>query len=248
MKIDRETRDTGTRIVDCAEALFAQKGYDGTSTRELARAAGVSIQTLHYHGKGKLGLYNQVLERSVIPVTNMINRHVQEMLGLDLADSRVLNHALARLIDELFDVLYANPHFPLLFFRQWLEQDPERRRVEWERVAPYLGAWTGQVEARVNQERLSGIDLPLAFISLSMVYWGLTSNPAFIGGVLALDPESPEYLERLKDHAKQMTSRLLGRGDPPKPKRKAKNVKRSEGPKPGPGARGKKPARKNPRA
>jgi len=204
-----EKINTVERILQSAETLFARQGFDATSTRQIAAKAQISIQTLHYHCGTKKDLYHQILERSVIPVNNMINRHVQEMLKLDLNDEEVLKNSINGLIDELFDVLYENPNFPLLFFRQWLESDSELRRVEWEQLVPYLRKWLMQVESGVDRDRLLGIDLPLTFISLSILYWGLFSNREFISAFLNMDALSPEYMERLKAHAKEVTQRLL---------------------------------------
>ncbi len=205
-------KETVDRILDAAEHLFARQGYDGTSTRQIAGEAGTSIQTLHYHFGSKKDLYNQVLERSVLPVNNMINKHIQKMLTPEINRESVLKKAIDELIDELFDVLHENPSFPLLFFRQWLEQDPELRRVEWEKLVPELRKWIMQAEQIVDKERLRGIDLPLTLVSLSMLYWGLFTNQKFISDFLNMDGDSHEYMERLKAHSKEVTARLLSTG------------------------------------
>jgi AcrR family transcriptional regulator len=207
--------DTAGRILDRAEALFARRGFDGTSTRQIAAEAGISIQTLHYHCDGKLNLYHKVLERSMVPVTSMINEHVQRMLGIDLNDAGALQGAIDSFIDELFDMLHHHPQYPPLFLRQWLEQEPDLRRVEWEHLVPILKYWADRVEAQVDEGRRGGTDIPLLFLSLSWIYWGLLVNPDFTGAFLGVDPDSPEYLERLKRHARQMTGRMLGSPESP---------------------------------
>lgn len=55
--------DTRERILEEALPLFAQHGYAGTSTRMIAKAAGVNVATLAYYFQGKEGLYFAVLER-----------------------------------------------------------------------------------------------------------------------------------------------------------------------------------------
>jgi AcrR family transcriptional regulator len=202
--------DTSQRILDAAERLFALYGFHGTSTRRIAAAAGISIQTLHYHCENKLNLYHMVLKRSVIPVTRMIDHHIQEMFSQDISDDRVLRQYSDLIIDELFNVVNENHNYAPLFLRQWLEQDSELRRVEQEELMPSLSEWVRRAEAAVNGERRSGIDLPLVLLSLSWIYWGLNVSPQFIGALLGVDPESPEYRHRLKEHAKNITERILG--------------------------------------
>jgi len=210
MSNQADKTDTLQRILDAAERLFAQHGFHGTSTRQIAAEAGISIQTLHYHCENKPNLYHMVLKRSVIPVTRMIDHHVQPMLAQNLSDDSVLREYTDRIIDELFNVLSENPNYALLFLRQWLEQDTELRKVEQEELMPSISEWVKQVEANVNGERRYGIDLPLVLLSLSWIYWGLNVSPQFIGSLLGFDPESPEYRHRLKEHAKNITERILG--------------------------------------
>jgi AcrR family transcriptional regulator len=216
--------DTLKRILDAAEKLFAQRGFHGTSTRQIATEAGISIQTLHYHCENKLNLYHMVLRRSVIPVTRMIDDHVQTMLSQDISDDRVLREFTDRIIDELFNVVGENPNYASLFLRQWLEQDPELRKVEQEELMPSISEWVKQAEATVNGERRSGIDLPLVLLSLSWIYWGLHVSPQFIGTLLGIDPESPEYRHRLKEHAKNITERMLGSRLPGAQRKRGKSL------------------------
>jgi len=201
--------DTLERILDSAEGLFARRGFHGTSTRQIAAAAGISIQTLHYHCEGKRNLYHMVLERAVVAVTRMIESHVQEMLAQDISNDRVLSESIGQLIDELFDTVSENPNYALLFLRQWLEGDDDLRRVEREELMPRIREWVGQVERTVDRERLGEIDLALALLSLSWVYWGLNASPEFLGALLGVDPGSVELKHRLKEHAKNMTRRML---------------------------------------
>jgi AcrR family transcriptional regulator len=53
-------QDTKQKIVEASTYLFGVKGYDGTSTREIAQRAGVNIASLNYHFKSKQGLLKEV--------------------------------------------------------------------------------------------------------------------------------------------------------------------------------------------
>jgi AcrR family transcriptional regulator len=58
---------TRTRILDAARALFAERGYAGTSMRDLADALGMTKAALYYHFPGKaeilLALVEPLLDR-----------------------------------------------------------------------------------------------------------------------------------------------------------------------------------------
>ncbi len=50
------------RLLDTATELFAEKGYAGTSVREIVDRAGVSKPVLYYYFKSKEGLFYAILE------------------------------------------------------------------------------------------------------------------------------------------------------------------------------------------
>ena len=49
--------DTRARVISCALRLFGQHGFEGTSTRDIAVAAGVNAPAVHYYFSSKEGLY-----------------------------------------------------------------------------------------------------------------------------------------------------------------------------------------------
>ncbi|MFZ3072102.1 MAG: TetR/AcrR family transcriptional regulator [Thermodesulfobacteriota bacterium] len=51
------------RIVDAAENLFAKKGFKGTTTKEVAKAAGISEAVIFRHFADKSGLYAAIINR-----------------------------------------------------------------------------------------------------------------------------------------------------------------------------------------
>lgn len=62
---DRDTPDRSTpeRILDAAEALFSEHGYDGVSTRAITDLAGVRLNLLSYHFGSKEKLFQAVIDR-----------------------------------------------------------------------------------------------------------------------------------------------------------------------------------------
>lgn len=54
---------TRARILDAAERLFADRGFDGVTIRQIARAAGVQLALVNFHGGAKKELFHTVVER-----------------------------------------------------------------------------------------------------------------------------------------------------------------------------------------
>lgn len=49
------------RLIEVARGLFAEKGLEGTSTRDIAKAANLNVSLISYYFGGKEGLYKAVL-------------------------------------------------------------------------------------------------------------------------------------------------------------------------------------------
>jgi len=57
--------DTRDSILDAAEILFSQRGYNGVSVREIVEQAGVNIAAVNYHFGSKMDLYVQTVRRAL---------------------------------------------------------------------------------------------------------------------------------------------------------------------------------------
>ncbi|ASM72209.1 MULTISPECIES: TetR/AcrR family transcriptional regulator [Roseobacteraceae] len=54
---------TRERVLDAAESVFANRGFDGATIRDIATEAGEPIGTIHHHGGGKEALFHQTVAR-----------------------------------------------------------------------------------------------------------------------------------------------------------------------------------------
>lgn len=58
-----ESGEARAKLLGAAEALFAERGFYGVTTREVATHAGVDDALIYYHFKNKRALFDAVLER-----------------------------------------------------------------------------------------------------------------------------------------------------------------------------------------
>ncbi len=66
-----EGRDTKERLLDAAERLFAERGFEGASLRAVTQAAGTSVSAANYHFGSKQALLRATLRRRVEPVNRL---------------------------------------------------------------------------------------------------------------------------------------------------------------------------------
>jgi AcrR family transcriptional regulator len=103
------------KILEVAEARFAQRGFAGVGMREVALAAGLGKSSLFHHFPCKAELWVAVLER----VIARIEAHVLPAL-------RVAGGPLARIeraVDALIDALAEHPATARLLLRSLVEED-----------------------------------------------------------------------------------------------------------------------------
>lgn len=60
-------------ILDHAARLFTSRGYAGTSTREIAEAAGIRQASLYYHFADKSEILSELLEQTVRPTVDKVD-------------------------------------------------------------------------------------------------------------------------------------------------------------------------------
>lgn len=90
------------QILHAAAQLFVTKGFAATSTREIADAVGIRQASLYYHFTGKDEILAELLERSVRPTVDRVERIEQlaapespetALYALALVDVRTLAEA-----------------------------------------------------------------------------------------------------------------------------------------------------------
>ncbi len=80
--------DTKARIIEAAERLFGQHGYEATSLRHVIAEAGVNLAAIHYHFGSKEELLNEIVGRFAEPV-NQRRIEFLEQLEADFAGAPI---------------------------------------------------------------------------------------------------------------------------------------------------------------
>ena len=88
-------RDTKTDILDAAERLFADKGFDGTAIREITRVANVNVAAIHYHYGTKEEVLRGVTDRIVGP----LNSRRFELLDIALDNAQPHPPSIEAILD-----------------------------------------------------------------------------------------------------------------------------------------------------
>jgi AcrR family transcriptional regulator len=103
-------------ILDAAERLFSDQGYEATSLTQVGAAAGVSRGTPGYFFRSKADLYQAVLDRSFAEVSEAVRAGRARALASNESPETILAGA----VSDYFDFLAARPNFVRLIEREAL--------------------------------------------------------------------------------------------------------------------------------
>ena len=114
-----------TRILEAATALFAQKGFEGTSIREICKKANVNLCMISYYWGGKQELYQGIIE-------NLIEKQIEYSKSFidlnkktkDMSVDECIN-LLMTIADKFVDFFYTNISTDLIVLLLKEQQKPD---------------------------------------------------------------------------------------------------------------------------
>lgn len=92
--VPRGSTATKDRMLDAAEELFMELGYEATSLRQITAAAGVNLAAVNYHFGSKEELFQAVLTRRLDPMNQervlLLSRYEQRAAPQALSCEKIL--------------------------------------------------------------------------------------------------------------------------------------------------------------
>lgn len=139
--IDARGNPVHEKLLDAAEKLFAEKGFDGTSVRDITAEAKCNIAAVNYHFGGKDKLYTEVFQRKLILLRDVRVTAVNKVMAKgDEVTIEVLLRAFGQAFFEPLIGASSGPRFIKLWLREMLDQRlPAAMFIE-ETFRPVLGS------------------------------------------------------------------------------------------------------------
>jgi AcrR family transcriptional regulator len=198
---------TAERILDAAEELFAERGYNGTTLRDVATRVGVRPPSLYNHFTSKDALYAAVLERGLGPLMVLLARSAAAPAD-EPSDP-------GRLVSEVMAILARRPGLPRLVQHETLAGG--------HRLTPILRSWIVPAFERAHElvaatpaaGRWSAEQIPLLVLAMYQIVIGYFAFASFyrdLGGKELLDAEALEAQTRF---LRELVGRLFGAGESP---------------------------------
>jgi AcrR family transcriptional regulator len=143
LAMDALSQDTKSRILDAAESLFMEHGFEATSLRQLTTAAGVNLAAVNYHFGTKEELFQAVLTRRLDPMNqeriDLLARYEQEAGARPLSCERILSAMLIPALKLSRDEKLGGKNFLRLLGRAYADPAPFIRHFLSAQYAEMIG-------------------------------------------------------------------------------------------------------------
>jgi AcrR family transcriptional regulator len=192
---------TREKILSAAKSLFEDNGFDSTSVREIAAAAGVNVALINYHFGSKEALLAALMEE----MSNLTHVKLHDINASGLEPEEKLKQTVELLVDKIFD----NKEYYQMMHRELSTiQRPElnqkigkilkRNRDEIRKIIE-----EGQQKKRFRKD----IDTELTIGTM----FGLIYQCTHAGLKLNIDKDDAAIKARVQDHMLDMLSCFLKR-------------------------------------
>ena len=196
---------TAERILDAAEALFAERGYAGTTLRDVAAAVDLRIPSLYNHFPSKDALYAAVLERGIGPVLAILRE-----FGVEDLERRDPGTVIARVMG----LLQAHPSLPRLVLHETLAGGQRLTPMLREWIAPVFGRASEMVEISPGSGRWTPEQVPLLVLAMYHMTVGYFASVALWADLNGNDLLSPSMFAQQTGLLREIVAALFP-ADPP---------------------------------
>ena len=113
-----EKTDKRTDILNAALKLFSEFGFEGTSTRQIAKESGANMAMINYYFGSKEGVFLEIMEGKISGFKSQLNQINEEQIPA--------KEKLLKVVDQYASRIFSNIDFHKMMHRELsLTQRPE---------------------------------------------------------------------------------------------------------------------------
>jgi AcrR family transcriptional regulator len=192
--------ETRERLLDAAERIFAERGFEGASMRAVTQAAGASVSAANYHFGSKEALLRATLLRRVGPLNErrLARLDALEAGGRPLELETILEIFLRPVFEEHASSVDATARFRQVAARIYSDPPDIVAAMKRELFGPILTRFVGALAAALPEKSRGEIELGFQLTVGVMVH--------VISGHLVMAPSSEDdgcecWTSRLSDES-----------------------------------------------
>lgn len=189
------------KILKAAEIVFGRRGFDGATTAEIAKVAGVAKATVHYYFKTKEELYAGVLDRILVIWAEALNE-----ISADVEPAEALRRYIAR------KMRYSR-ELPELTRLWTIEVLSGAKRIELflsDRCRKIIEEKSAVVRHWIDAGKMDPIDPPHLFFMIWAATQTYAESEAQISMILGKDALNDDVLKRATETISHIILKGLG--------------------------------------
>ncbi len=204
-EMDKDKIDKKDHILDVAERVFSELGFDGASTRTISGEAGVNMAMLNYYFGSKEGLFVAVFNRKIVSFQNLLQN-----LGSD--GSMTAWDKVEKYIEMYAERVVNNNCFQKMLYQEMAMQ---RRGDLADKISEILMKNVSEVHKILqdgidNGEFSKDIDMEMVIATIYGTKNFIINAPQLTSSMLGYDIQNDKLLEeRLKPRIEAYLKRLL---------------------------------------
>jgi AcrR family transcriptional regulator len=200
--LPQSKRDRREDILQASLHLFSEKGFHGTSMRDIARAANITEGLIYHYFASKRDLFRAIIEEySFLPLLRTLPDLAEQL------DTRGLLIVLAR---GFFDVLRQNVELTRLLLQEVQVFPEEKEAFFADAVGQSITELARILDGRMNERARTQVDPQVASRLFFNSLLAFFVEQELLGGKHLLPADEQTYVEHLVD----MFVKRLGPGRP----------------------------------
>jgi TetR/AcrR family transcriptional regulator len=204
----RRPHDTRDRVLAVAQILFAERGFRGTSLRDIARRIGIQAPSLLHHFPSKQQLYLAVLDR--------VFEGMEEAAAAVLIGRESFQDRMRKAISGAIDYIARRPDAVRILWQEMSDETGVGRQLLKRRIPPlnsmalnfiFSGQRAGEFRSEVD---------PFHFLmSLNSITLAYFTTAAMVRRLWNINMLEPQLIEKRKREVIDMVERTLFVTPPP---------------------------------
>lgn len=184
------------KIILAAEEIFMNKGFDATSTTDIAKKVGCNQALIHYYFRTKENLFQQIFMKKFQLVLSFI---IQENQPTDI------EKALLRFIDNYFAMLSQNRKLPFFLITELIMNEERRNMLRLHLLMQseklgYYANWDKLVKEEIKNGKIRPIEtIDLTLDVISLVVFTFLSLPLYSDLFQSNEVQLENYLQHRKE-------------------------------------------------
>lgn len=211
MKETLDKIDKKDHILDVAERLFSELGFEGASTRHISKEAAVNMAMLNYYFGSKDGLYRAVLERRL----GNFRQTLSSLFHENISSWEKVDQCIELYVDRVI----GNNKFHRLIHREIsLQQRSESSDFITETLLKNIMEVKRILEEGIENGSFRQVDVEMTVASILGTKFFVVNSTLVSSGLLSTDINDPRVLEseikpRMKAHLKDLLKAHLTKHD-----------------------------------